>query len=142
MVGSHIDTVRTGGRFDGNLGVLAGLEIVETLAQHESSRRARSRWRSSPTRRALASQPDMLGSLVYVGGLAVEEALDVCAADDGARLGDELARIGYAGPTPCPAASFPHSYVELHIEQGPILEHGGNHDRRRSPACRASPGPR
>ena len=73
----------------------------------------------------------MLGSLVYVGGMALEEALDVRAADDGARLGDELARIGYAGPTPCPAAAFPHAYVELHIEQGPVLEDEGIDDRRR-----------
>jgi N-carbamoyl-L-amino-acid hydrolase len=68
--------------------------------------------------------PDMLGSCVFVGGMAVEEALDVRAID-GARLGDELARIGYAGPRPCPAGSFPHAYVELHIEQGPILEAEG-----------------
>ena len=67
----------------------------------------------------------MLGSLVYVGGMALEEALDVAAADDGARLGDELARIGYAGPVPCPSTAFPHCFVELHIEQGPILEDEG-----------------
>ena len=70
-------------------------------------------------------QPDMLGSLVYVGGMALEDALDVRAADDDARLGDELRRIGYAGPTPCPAATAPHAYVELHIEQGPVLEDEG-----------------
>ena len=70
-------------------------------------------------------QPDMLGSLVYVGGMAVEDALDVRAADDGARLGDELARIGYAGPQPCPVAAAPHACVELHIEQGPVLEDEG-----------------
>jgi N-carbamoyl-L-amino-acid hydrolase len=67
----------------------------------------------------------MLGSLVYVGGMAIEEALDVSAVDDGARLGDELLRIGYAGPLPCPAAGAPAAYVELHIEQGPILEDEG-----------------
>jgi N-carbamoyl-L-amino-acid hydrolase len=67
----------------------------------------------------------MLGSLVYVGGMALEEALDVMATDNGARLGDELIRIGYAGPVPCPAAAPPHAYVELHIEQGPILEDEG-----------------
>jgi N-carbamoyl-L-amino-acid hydrolase len=66
--------------------------------------------------------PDMLGSLVFVGGMAVESALDVRAVDDDARLGDELLRIGYAGNRPAPAAGFPHSFVELHIEQGPILE--------------------
>jgi N-carbamoyl-L-amino-acid hydrolase len=67
----------------------------------------------------------MLGSLVYVGGLGLETALDICAVDDGARLGDELARIGYAGPLPVPGAVFPHCFVELHIEQGPILEDEG-----------------
>ncbi|HEX9258823.1 MAG TPA: Zn-dependent hydrolase, partial [Acidimicrobiales bacterium] len=69
-------------------------------------------------------QPDMLGSLVYVGGLALEEALDHRAID-GPSLGDELVRIGYAGSMPCPAASFPHAFVELHIEQGPVLEADG-----------------
>jgi N-carbamoyl-L-amino-acid hydrolase len=64
--------------------------------------------------------PDMLGSLVYVGGMALEEALDVVAID-GAILGDELIRIGYAGSTPCPGL-VPHAFVELHIEQGPLLE--------------------
>jgi N-carbamoyl-L-amino-acid hydrolase len=125
MTGSHIDTVRTGGRFDGNLGVLAGLEVAETLEQ-----------RGIRTRRPLVVAfftdeegarfaPDMLGSLVYAGGMAVEEALDVRAMDDGARLGDELERIGYAGPLPCPTARAPHCFVELHIEQGPVLEDEG-----------------
>jgi N-carbamoyl-L-amino-acid hydrolase len=124
MTGSHIDTVRSGGRFDGNLGVLAGLEVIETLATNGVVT-------DHPIAVALFTgeegarfAPDMLGSLVYVGGLALEEALDIRAID-GARVGDELARIGYAGPTPCPSASFPHAYVELHIEQGPVLEAEG-----------------
>ncbi|MEY2521721.1 MAG: beta-ureidopropionase / N-carbamoyl-L-amino-acid hydrolase [Ilumatobacteraceae bacterium] len=125
MVGSHIDTVRTGGRFDGNLGVLAGLEIVETLSQHGVTTRRPIEVAFFTDEEGARFAPDMLGSLVYVGGLAVEEALDVTAADDGARLGDELARIGYAGPTPVPAATFPHAYAELHIEQGPVLEDEG-----------------
>ena len=122
MVGSHIDTVRTGGRFDGNLGVLAGVEIVETLAQHGLATRRPIQVAFFTDEEGSRFAPDMLGSLVYVGGFALEEALDVTAADDGARLGDELSRIGYAGPTPVPAASFPHAYAELHIEQGPVLE--------------------
>ena len=125
MVGSHIDTVRTGGRFDGNLGVLAGLEIVETLSQHGLTTRRPIEVAFFTDEEGARFAPDMLGSLVYVGGLAVEEALDITAADDGARLGDELTRIGYAGPTPVPAAAFPHAYVELHIEQGPVLEDEG-----------------
>jgi N-carbamoyl-L-amino-acid hydrolase len=67
--------------------------------------------------------PDMLGSLVYAGGMTPEQAHDVIGID-GARLGDELARIGYLGSVPCPGAT-PHAFVELHIEQGPLLEVNG-----------------
>ncbi len=125
MVGSHIDTVGTGGRFDGNLGVLAGLEIVETLEQAGVTTERPFQVAFFTDEEGSRFAPDMLGSLVYVGGLALEEALDLVAADDGARLGDELERIGYAGPVPCPTASAPHAYLELHIEQGPILEAEG-----------------
>lgn len=125
MVGSHIDTVRTGGWFDGNLGVLGGLEVVETLAQHDIVTRHPISVAFFTNEEGARFQPDMLGSLVYVGGMGLEDALDVRAADDGARLGDELARIGYAGSTPCPTAAAPHAYFELHIEQGPVLEDEG-----------------
>ncbi len=125
MTGSHIDTVRTGGRFDGNLGVLAGLEVVETLARHNVVTRRPVQVAFFTDEEGSRFAPDMMGSLVYVGGAALEEALDARAVDDGARVGDELARIGYVGPTPVPAASFPHAFVELHIEQGPVLEDEG-----------------
>jgi beta-ureidopropionase / N-carbamoyl-L-amino-acid hydrolase len=125
MTGSHIDTVRTGGRFDGNLGVLAGLEVIQSL-QDADLRPQRSIVVAFFTDEEGARfAPDMLGSLVYVGGMGLEEALDITAMDDGARLGDELQRIGYSGPLPCPGARFPDSFVELHIEQGPILEDEG-----------------
>ena len=124
MIGSHIDTVATGGRFDGNLGVLAGLEVVETLAAAGVELRRPVQVAFFTDEEGARFPPDMLGSLVYVGGLGVEEALDA-SASDGSRLGDELARIGYAGPTPCPAAAFPDTFVELHIEQGPVLEDEG-----------------
>ncbi len=125
MTGSHIDTVRTGGRFDGNLGVLAGLEVIETLEQHSIDTVHPISVGFFTDEEGARFQPDMLGSLVYVGGMGLEDALDVRATDDDARLGDELARIGYAGPTPCPAARPPHAFVELHIEQGPVLEDEG-----------------
>jgi N-carbamoyl-L-amino-acid hydrolase len=125
MTGSHIDTVATGGRFDGNLGVLAGLEVIETLETLDIATRRPISVAFFTDEEGARFAPDMLGSLVYVGGMALEDALDVRAADDGARLGDELVRIGYAGPVPCPAAAAPHAYVELHIEQGPILEDEG-----------------
>jgi N-carbamoyl-L-amino-acid hydrolase len=125
MTGSHIDTVRTGGRFDGNLGVLAGLEVIQSL-QDAGVQPVRSLTVAFFTdEEGSRFPPDMLGSLVYVGAMSVEEALDISAVDDGSRLGDELQRIGYAGPHPCPGASFPDCFVELHIEQGPILEDEG-----------------
>ena len=120
MTGSHIDTVRTGGIYDGNLGVIAGLEVVETL-QTAGVRPARPMTVAVFTDEEGARfAPDMLGSLVYVGGLALESALDTKAID-GARLGDELNRIGYSGSLPCPGI-VPHAFVEYHIEQGPVLE--------------------
>jgi len=125
MTGSHIDTVATGGRFDGNLGVLAGLEVLETLEQHAVATTRPLAVAFFTDEEGARFAPDMLGSFVFVGGMALEEALDVAAVDDGARLGDELARIGYAGPVPCPTAIAPHAFVELHIEQGPILEDEG-----------------
>jgi N-carbamoyl-L-amino-acid hydrolase len=123
MTGSHIDTVRTGGRYDGNYGVLAGLEVIETLM---ASNLVPSRPLSVgvfTNEEGARFQPDMLGSLVYVGGLDLETALDTVSID-GARLGDELVRIGYAGSAPVPGLN-PHAFVELHIEQGPILEAEG-----------------
>ncbi len=120
MTGSHIDTVRTGGRFDGNLGVLAGLEVIETLAASGIVTRHPISVAFFTDEEGARFAPDMLGSLVYVGGLGLEEALDITGID-GARVGAELQRIGYAGSSPCPGAA-PSAFVELHVEQGPVLE--------------------
>ncbi len=125
MTGSHIDTVGTGGRFDGNLGVLAGLEIVETLDRHGIVTERPLQVAFFTDEEGSRFAPDMLGSLVFVGGLTLDDALDIIASDDGARLGDELDRIGYAGAVPCPVADPPHAFIELHIEQGPVLEDEG-----------------
>ena len=120
MTGSHIDTVRTGGKYDGNLGVLAGLEVIQTVQEsgHVPSRPLSVAFFTNEEGARFA--PDMFGSLVYVGGLSVEEALDTVGID-GARVADELERIGYNGATPCPGFA-PSSFIELHIEQGPVLE--------------------
>ena len=64
-----------------------------------------------------------MGSLAYVGGMSVESVLEVTGAD-GSVVGEELERIGYRGSAPCPGAT-PHAYVELHIEQGPVLDRAG-----------------
>ena len=120
MTGSHIDTVRTGGKYDGNYGVLAGLEVIHTCQENNII----------PTRPLAVGfftneegsryAPDMFGSLTYVGGMSTEEALETIGID-GSRVGDELERIGYLGSNPCPGPS-PEAFIELHIEQGPILE--------------------
>jgi beta-ureidopropionase / N-carbamoyl-L-amino-acid hydrolase len=120
MCGSHIDTVRTGGRYDGNYGVLAGLEIIETVMERGISTAHPLAVGFFTNEEGARFAPDMLGSLVHVGGLPVEVALDMVGID-GARVGDELVRIGYSGPLPCPARA-PHAFIELHIEQGPVLE--------------------
>jgi len=123
MTGSHIDTVRTGGRYDGNLGVLAGLEVVATLNAAGVITRRPLVVAFFTNEEGARFAPDMLGSLVYAGGLSVDEALAAIAID-GSVLGAELQRIGYAGAAPLPAYR-PHAFVELHIEQGPVLDAEG-----------------
>ena len=124
MTGSHVDTVATGGRYDGNLGVLAGLEVIETVLAADIRLERPLAVGFFTDEEGARFAPDMLGSLVHVGGMGLEEALDI-EGIDGATVGAELERIGYAGPAPCPAAP-PLSFVELHIEQGPVLEADGN----------------
>jgi len=123
MTGSHIDTVRTGGRFDGNLGVLAGLEVIETLESNGITTEHPFAVAFFTDEEGARFQPDMLGSLVYAGGMGLEEALDVVGID-GTVLGEELDRIGYRGTSPCPGIA-PRAFVELHVEQGPVLEADG-----------------
>lgn len=120
MTGSHIDTVRTGGLYDGNLGVLAGLEVIETLATAGVVTSRPLEVAFFTNEEGARFNPDMMGSLVYVGGMTAEEAYSVVGID-GAQVGDELDRIGYRGSTPCPGVN-PHTFVELHVEQGPVLE--------------------
>jgi len=123
MIGSHIDTVRTGGRYDGNYGVLSGLEIVETLKDAGITTKRPLAVAFFSNEEGSRVAPDMMGSLVYAGGFALAEAHDAITID-GKRVGDELDRIGYRGDAPTPGPA-PYAYVELHIEQGPVLEAEG-----------------
>ncbi len=123
MTGSHIDTVRTGGKYDGNYGVIAGLEVIETCQRAGVVPKRPLQVAFFTDEEGARFAPDMLGSLVYAGGMTVEEAHDVVGIDS-ARLGDELERIGYLGSVPCPGVA-PHAFVELHVEQGPLLEVNG-----------------
>lgn len=120
MTGSHIDTVRTGGRYDGNYGVLAGLEVVRALNEAKVVTRRPIAVALFTNEEGARFQPDMMGSLVYAGGLGLNEAY--AATDkEGVSVGDELRRIGYLGATK-PGALRPQAFLELHIEQGPILD--------------------
>lgn len=120
MTGSHIDTVRTGGRYDGNYGVLAGLEVVRALNEAKVVTRRPIAVALFTNEEGARFQPDMMGSLVYAGGLGLNEAY--AATDkEGVSVGDELRRIGYLGAAK-PGAPRPQAFLELHIEQGPILD--------------------
>jgi N-carbamoyl-L-amino-acid hydrolase len=123
MSGSHIDTVATGGRYDGAYGVLAALEALQVLTEARRRTRRPLAVAVFTNEEGVRFAPDMMGSLVYAGGLSLDEAL-ATASDDGVVLGAELERIGYAGADPC-GAIRPHAYIELHIEQGPILHRDG-----------------
>jgi N-carbamoyl-L-amino-acid hydrolase len=123
MTGSHIDTVATGGRYDGNYGVLAGLEVVRRLNEHGVRTHRPIVVAAFTNEEGVRYQPDMMGSLVHAGGLPLQQALDSIGTD-GSRLGDELQRIGYAGDMAC-GTLVPHAFVELHIEQGPVMEAEG-----------------
>jgi len=120
MTGSHIDTVASGGRYDGNLGVLAGLEVIATLNEAEITTRKPIGVGFFTNEEGARFAPDMMGSGVHQGALELKTMLDVLD-NEGARVGDELEKIGYAGETS--TGDFrADSYVELHVEQGPILE--------------------
>jgi beta-ureidopropionase / N-carbamoyl-L-amino-acid hydrolase len=123
MTGSHIDTVRTGGIYDGNLGVLGGLEVVETLNEAGIVTRRPLCVAFFTNEEGARFAPDMMGSLVYVGGMPLEEAL-ATEGIDGERVGECLERIGARGDAPVGNPEV-HAFVELHIEQGPILEESG-----------------
>ncbi|HTE80820.1 MAG TPA: Zn-dependent hydrolase [Reyranella sp.] len=120
MTGSHIDTVRTGGRYDGNYGVLAGLEVVRALNAANLVTRRPIAVAFFTNEEGARFQPDMMGSLVYAGGIGLNEAY-TAVDKDGVAVGDELRRIGYLGAAK-PGALKPHAFLELHIEQGPILD--------------------
>jgi N-carbamoyl-L-amino-acid hydrolase len=120
MTGSHIDTVRTGGRYDGCLGVLGGLEVVQVLNDAGISTRRPLVVGVFTDEEGARFHPDMAGSLAYVGGLPLAQLYETRGID-GKVFRDELDRIGYLGDAPVPLYR-PHAFVELHIEQGPVLD--------------------
>ena len=122
-VGSHLDTQPTGGKYDGVLGVLGGLEIVRTLNDLGIKTKhpiVVTNWTNEEGTRFA---PAMLASGVFAGRHELDWAYDRTDAN-GKKFGDELARIGWKGDEKVGARDM-HAFFELHIEQGPILEAEG-----------------
>lgn len=120
MTGSHIDTQPTGGKFDGNYGVLAGLEVIRTLNDNRQATRRPIEVVVWTNEEGSRFAPAMVASGVFAGVFDLEYGLSRADAD-GKTMGEELQRIGYAGAAAVgarPVAAF----FESHIEQGPILE--------------------
>ncbi|MBO9467448.1 Zn-dependent hydrolase [Tropicibacter sp. R15_0] len=119
-VGSHLDTQPTGGKYDGVLGVLGGLEVIRTM--HDQGIKTKhpivvTNWTNEEGTRFA---PAMLSSGVFAGKHTQDWAYDRVDAE-GKRFGDELERIGWRGDEVVGDRKM-HAFFELHIEQGPILE--------------------
>ncbi|HME94286.1 MAG TPA: Zn-dependent hydrolase [Methylomirabilota bacterium] len=120
FMGSHADSVPSGGKYDGQLGVLCALETIRTLIDARARTRHPVGMIVFTNEEGARFQPAMIASGVMAGKIPLEDAYN--ARDrDGRRLVDELERIGYLGAEPCVPRPM-RAYLELHIEQGPILE--------------------
>ncbi|WP_343598426.1 Zn-dependent hydrolase [Acinetobacter sp.] len=123
MTGSHIDTVRTGGKYDGNLGVLAGLEVIATLNDAQIQTKHPIAVAFFTNEEGARFPPDTMGSLVFQGELDLQAAYDTVGID-GTTVYENLKTIGYIGEAPVGHPKI-HAFIELHVEQGPVLEHEG-----------------
>src|SRR6478609_7723237 len=122
-VGSHLDTQPTGGKFDGVLGVLGGLEVLRTLKDLGVATRHPIEVVNWTNEEGSRFAPAMISSGVFAGIYPRDYAY-ACTDHDGATLGGELARIGFKGDAPVGKRPI-HAMFELHIEQGRILEAEG-----------------
>ena len=120
MIGSHIDTVTEAGPLDGVYGVLSGLAVARAFRDAGLRPRRTLMVAAFTNEEGVRFQPDMLGSLCFAGGIAQSDAL-ASRGTDGALLGEELRRIGYDGKADR-MRLLPAEYLELHVEQGPVLD--------------------
>jgi N-carbamoyl-L-amino-acid hydrolase len=123
MSGSHLDTQATGGKYDGVYGVLAALEVIQTLEDAGIRTRRPVEVAVWTNEEGCRFAPAMLGSGVVAGTYDLDFAYGR-ADKDGLTFGDELRRIGYLGDTPAAPRQFA-AIIEAHIEQGPILDSEG-----------------
>src|SRR5690349_13676687 len=122
-IGSHLDTQICGGRYDGILGVLCGLEVVRTLNDRGLSTKRGIEVICWTNEEGSRFSPPMVGSMGLGKGLPVEGGL-AKADDAGVTVKQALDEIGYAGPAPLGERKF-DAYLELHIEQAPVLDREG-----------------
>ena len=125
--GSHLDSQPNGGRFDGAYGVIAACCAALAIRRRVDSGDLEPRHRylvvvSWTNEEGARYQPSLLGSSVFSGALEATEALEACDAE-GVQLAEALRKIGYLGQDAPPAE--PDRYVELHVEQGAVLERQG-----------------
>ncbi len=119
VIGSHLDTQVNGGRYDGILGVLAGLEVLRTLDDKRIATRRSIEVVSWTNEEGARFSPPMVAAGAFAGVYPVDWVLGL-KDDDGIAFGDELRRLGYDGPAPVGGRAL-DAYFELHIEQGPML---------------------
>jgi N-carbamoyl-L-amino-acid hydrolase len=123
LMGSHLDSQPSGGKFDGALGVLAGLEVIHTLNDLGIATEAPIELVNWTDEEGARFGHSLMGSGVWSGAYS-QAHVEALRDPDGIAMGDALDAIGYRGPEP--VTSFPaDAYFELHIEQGPILEQEG-----------------
>ena len=123
FMGSHADSVPSGGKYDGQLGVLCALETLRSLNDRQARTRHPVGMIVFTNEEGARFQPAMIASGVMAGKIPLEDAYNT-RDRDGLRLVDELERIGYLGSEPCVPRPM-RAYLELHIEQGPLLEEEG-----------------
>jgi N-carbamoyl-L-amino-acid hydrolase len=121
--GSHLDTQPTGGKFDGILGVLAGLELMRTLDDAGYETAAPIELINWTNEEGARFSPAMMGSGVFADKFTIDYARGR-RDRDGLTFGDELDKIGFAGSETCGGKRY-GAFLELHIEQGPVLEAEG-----------------
>ena len=124
VIGSHLDTQPTGGKFDGILGVLAGLEVVRSLREASIQPKRSIEIANWMNEEGARFAPAMMGSGVFSSSLGLEKVRAITDSE-GVSVGSELDRHGYSS-MPRPSDREMHAYLELHIEQGPILEANEN----------------
>ena len=119
-IGSHLDSVPTGGKFDGPLGVLSALEVVQTILENQFELNHSLVVANYTNEEGVRFLPDMMGSLAHANPDQINTYLE-SKDGNGISVSESLKEIGYKGIEKCGTINYKH-FIELHIEQGPVLE--------------------